>query len=559
MENIKFLLPSNIKFIDIIQIIIIFFALYQIGKTLKNTRAWLLVKGLLAIALFYLFCSLTDMVVLQYLVQSMVGLLSIAIIIMFQPELQKIVEKIGTSSFSSLKTVFKKEKKAQYFSNQTIEEISIACEEMSKVKTGALIVLERSIPLDTDSGITVGAEVTNQLLINIFEKNTPLHDGAVIIQNNKVSAATCYLPLSKNNKIKKSLGTRHRAGIGISETTDAIVIVVSEETGHISVCLKGKIKENLSKSDLQNYLKEESKLPEIKEITAKKHETSFAFKSGMLLLSCIICFSIINIEDPIDTIEFNDIPVEIINSDALTSNNKSYEITQGKTISLRIKGHRSDLTGIDKNSIIATADFGEMSLVQAVPINVDVITDAEITIEILSDNVMKLELEDLIQAEIPVTIKTTGETNHYLANLESNPSIVIATGTRSSVNKIDRVEANFMLENISRTKNSKLKVYDKNGEIMDNISLNVDNVDITSTVYNIKEITLIVKSEDYEQSKRIFVSAEDSLLDKTEEIVIQMEEMGQNETLINLNRYLPEGFYIPSIQEEMISVGGVYE
>ena len=557
MDNLAFLVPNNFKAIDIVQIVIIFFALYELVKSLKNTRAWLLVKGIIALVLFYLFCALTDMVVLEFILQSLMSVISIAVIIMLQPELQKIMEKIGITNFKTLISSLKKDnQRSQFFSNQTIDEISTACEEMSKVKTGALIVLERNIPLETDSGIKIGADISSQLLINVFEKNTPLHDGAVIIQNNKLSAATCYLPLSKNNRIKKSLGTRHRAGIGVSETSDAIVVIVSEETGHISVCSKGKIREDLSKSELQNYLYEESKKTEIKNITNRKHETSFMFKTGILLLSCIICFCIINIEDPVDTKTFYNVPVEIINQNALTENNKTYEIVQGKTVSVEIEGHRSDLSKISQDDIKAVADFEEMSIVQAIPIRVSVNSNAEVNCEIISDEIMKLELEDLVKAEIPVTVTTKGSTSNYLAEVKSDPAIVTATGTKSAISKIGKIEAVVELHDYSDEVSSSLNTYDKNGEKMDDVSLDVKKVNVQTTVYNVKEVTLVIKAGDYEEEKNIYVSADDNLLEKTEKIVIEAENLEQGTSLLNLNLYLPEGYYLPSIQEEMITIGG---
>lgn len=556
MDNLAFLVPNNFKAIDIVQIVIIFFALYELVKSLKNTRAWLLVKGIIALVLFYLFCALTDMVVLEFILQSLMSVISIAVIIMLQPELQKIMEKIGITNFKTLISSLKKDnQRSQFFSNQTIDEISTACEEMSKVKTGALIVLERNIPLETDSGIKIGADISSQLLINVFEKNTPLHDGAVIIQNNKLSAATCYLPLSKNNRIKKSLGTRHRAGIGVSETSDAIVVIVSEETGHISVCSKGKIREDLSKSELQNYLYEESKKTEIKNITNRKHETSLMFKVGILLLSCIICFSIINIEDPVDTKTFYNVPVEIINQNALTENNKTYEIVQGKTVSVEVEGHRSDLSKISQDDIKAVADFEEMSIVQAIPIQVSVNSNAEVNCEIISDEIMKLELEDLVKAEIPVTVTTKGSTSNYLAEVKSDPAIVTATGTKSAISKIGKIEAVVELHDYSDEVSSSLNIYDKNGERMDDVSLDVKEVNVQTTVYNVKEVTLVIKAGDYEEEKNIYVSADDNLLEKTEKIVIEAENLEQGTSLLNLNLYLPEGYYLPSTQEEMITIG----
>lgn len=564
MENLKFLIPSSINLSDIIQMIIIFFLLYSIAKALKNTRAWILVKGLLMIGIFYLLCNFTNMVVLKFLIETFVGVLSIALVIMFQPELQKFVEKLGTNNLKNVIQSFKKESdKAQYFSDQTIEEICIACDEMAKVKTGALIVLERSIPLDTETGINIDAEVTNQLLINIFEKNTPLHDGAVIVKKNRVSAATCYLPLSSNKKIKKSLGTRHRAGVGISETTDAIVVIVSEETGHISVCDKGRIREDLSKSTLQNLLKEESLIPNVKDaIGSRKHETSFAFKTLILVVSIFLCVSIINIEDPVETVTFTDVPVQTLNNEVLKEADKTYEIVQGKEVSVEVKGHRSDISNLSKKDIVAIADFEEMSLVQAIPIKIEINSDSNLSAKIISDDIMKLELEDLVQREVSVTVEQKGKlsSGYYLNSIKTNPETVLITGSKTSVGKIDKVVALADVSGLQENSEqiSKLNIYDKNGEIMEDLEINAEQVNLDIKVFKTKtvplKVELISKEYDFEdiETEEITFAADDSLLTKINEIKIALDgdqyDLSKKELIIDLNLYLPEGVYLPETQ-----------
>lgn len=570
MENLRFLIPSSLNLSDIIQMVIIFFLLYSIAKALKNTRAWILVKGLLVIGIFYLFCNLTNMVVLKFLIETFVGVLSIALVIMFQPELQKFVEKLGTNNLKSLIQSFKKESdKAQYFSDQTIEEICIACEEMAKVKTGALIVLERSIPLDTETGINIDAEVTNQLLINIFEKNTPLHDGAVMVKKNRVSAATCYLPLSSNKKIKKSLGTRHRAGIGISETTDAIVVIVSEETGHISVCDKGRIKEDLSKSALQNLLKEESLIPNMKEtIGNRKHETSFAFKTLILVVSVFLCVSIINIEDPVETVTFTDVPVQTLNNEILKEADKTYEIVQGKEVTVEVKGHRSDISSLSEKDVIAFADFEEMSLVQAIPIKIEINSGANLSAKIISDNIMKLELEDLVQREVPITVEQKGRlsSGYYLNSIKTNPETVLITGSKTSVGKIDKVIALADISGLQESSEqiSGLNIYDKNGEIMDDLEMNTEQVNLDIEVFKTKtvplKVELISKEYDFEdiETEEITFAADDNLLTKINEIKITLDgdqyDLSKKELIIDLNLYLPEGVYLPETQSNTATI-----
>ena len=238
-NTIKWSLAIDFTIIDILQMVILTGIILYLFKTLYRTRAWVLIKGLITIGLVYLFICATNMTVLRAVMESLFSILAIAIVIMFQPDLQKLVEKVGTKNFTNtIGNFIKKAPQEAWLTNDQIEEITSACEDMSKAKTGALIVLEREIPLKEfiHSGISLKADISSQLLLNIFEKNTPLHDGAVIIRNHWIQSATCYLPLTTSNEVDKHLGTRHRAAIGASENTDCVVIVVSEETGAMSIC-----------------------------------------------------------------------------------------------------------------------------------------------------------------------------------------------------------------------------------------------------------------------------------------------------------------------------------
>ncbi|MBQ8877670.1 MAG: diadenylate cyclase CdaA [Lachnospiraceae bacterium] len=252
-------LPGSIRLVDIIEIILISTLLYHILLWIKNTRAWSLLKGIVVIVAFILIAAYFEMTTILWIVQNAFSVAVTAIVVILQPELRKALEDLGKKNiltsiipFDSLKTMDEGR-----FSDKTINEIAKACTEMGKVKTGALIVVEQTQSLAEyeRTGIDVDAIVTSQLLINIFEKNTPLHDGAVIIRGNRVVSATCYLPLSDNQSLSKDLGTRHRAGIGISEATDSMTIIVSEETGKISVAYDGGLDRNLDSDGLKEKLK----------------------------------------------------------------------------------------------------------------------------------------------------------------------------------------------------------------------------------------------------------------------------------------------------------------
>ena len=246
----------NLRWTDIVEILILAYLIYHILLWIKNTRAWSLLKGLLVVVAFVIVAAVFNMSTILWIVQHVTGLAVTAIVILLQPELRSAMEELGQTKILSSLFIFDNPRTSDgLFSDETISEIVRACVQMARVKTGALIVIEQTSPLQefVRTGIDVDAKVTSQLLVNIFEKNTPLHDGAVIIQGNRIAAATCYLPLSEN-RMDKDLGTRHRAGVGISELTDSLTIIVSEETGEISLAYKGALTRNVTKEQLKERL-----------------------------------------------------------------------------------------------------------------------------------------------------------------------------------------------------------------------------------------------------------------------------------------------------------------
>lgn len=242
---------------DIAEIVIITFIVYNIMVWIKNTRAWVLFKGLLVILGFIFFAAVFQMNTILWLAEKTLSVGIIALVIIFQPELRKALEQIGQKRFfSGFAFLDSQRSDARRYSDRTIQELVKACFEMGKVKTGALIVVEKDIVLSDieRTGIAVDAVISNQLIINIFEHNTPLHDGAVIVRGNKIVAATCYLPLSDNLRLSKELGTRHRAAVGVSEVNDSLTIVVSEETGKVSLAEQGKLERNVTPERLKERL-----------------------------------------------------------------------------------------------------------------------------------------------------------------------------------------------------------------------------------------------------------------------------------------------------------------
>ena len=250
---------SGLRWTDIVEIIILAFVLYYVLVWIKNTKAWSVLKGFFVIVAFILIAAYFEMNTIIWIVQNTFGVVATAVVVILQPELRKAIDELGRKNILTTILPFELGKSSPEgrFSDKTINEIAKACVEMGKVKTGALIVMEQNQSLTEyeRTGIDVDGIVTSQLLINIFEHNTPLHDGAIIVRGNRVTSATCYLPLSDNMRLSKDLGTRHRAGVGISEVTDSLTVIVSEETGKISVAYEGNLERGLSGDALKERLK----------------------------------------------------------------------------------------------------------------------------------------------------------------------------------------------------------------------------------------------------------------------------------------------------------------
>ena len=256
---LKTLDSLQIRKTDVVEVIILAFLLYQVLVWIKRTRAWSLLKGFVVLLIFIFLAWAFQLNTIFWLVQNVFSLGITALIIVFQPELRRALEQLGQQNiFNSLFSLDNSKEVSARFSDKTVNELIKAVYEMAKVKTGALIVIEKNTPLQEyeRTGITLDSLLSSQLLINIFEHNTPLHDGAIIVRGDRVISATCYLPLSDNMFLSKELGTRHRAAVGVSEVSDSLTIVVSEETGKVSVASEGKLMRDLAENELRAQLVE---------------------------------------------------------------------------------------------------------------------------------------------------------------------------------------------------------------------------------------------------------------------------------------------------------------
>lgn len=250
--NLSKLSIPNIRITDVIDIILVAVVIYIIIAWIRETRAWSLFKGIIVVVVVCLLSYQFHFYTVSWIIEKTLSVGIIAIIVLFQPEFRKGLEQLGKGQIVSNIFVNDDDEK---LSIRTVEEVITACYKMAAVRTGALILLEQNVALGDleETGIEIDAAVSSQLLINIFENKTPLHDGAVIIRNNRVAAATCIMPLTQS-EIGLDLGTRHRAAVGASEVSDAYVIVVSEETGAVSVAHDGRLYRNVSEDKIRKML-----------------------------------------------------------------------------------------------------------------------------------------------------------------------------------------------------------------------------------------------------------------------------------------------------------------
>lgn len=594
MENLfqffeSFYIPK-LSFLDFIEILIIITIIYNLEKNLKSTRAWVIIKGIIVLALMYLSSLILGLSVIETLFQGAISICLISLIILFEPEIKKFLEELGNHSVQDIVKIIKNRKPItnKRYSDNTIKEILEACATMSEAKTGALIILEQDSILNEyiNTGININADISSQLLINIFEHNTPLHDGAVIIKKDKIIAATCYLPLSENNRINKKLGTRHRAGIGLSETTDAIVIIVSEETGKISLVKDGNIKHGISIENLHNLLNEYQIKKDnisIKDGIIKhkikkrgiKDRISHNFLSKVFSagFGLFIWVAIINSQDPLITKTFT-IPVVIENETALNEVGKTFEIIEGDYVDVKITATRSVINNLKENDIIATADFQKLSYTYAVPIEATIPSLNESQYDIDTNSAaLILELDEIAELNIDLQIESIGncEDGYYVQNLTSNTNTIDISGAQSIIKTIEKaiVKVNIDNKKDDFTETYVLEIYDKNGNKLNNDDFNISTTQIiiNGTISPTKEIPINISLKnditnnykllnyDIDLNDLIIAGNKDDL-DEIDEINIEVdiskEQIKESYIkTINLYEYLPENIDIANSSNKL--------
>lgn len=569
---------------DIIQILIIFYALYYIIKSIRNTRAWILAKGIGIVYIIYSIVVLLRLNTVEYIMQQLFSLTAVAIIIMFQPELQKLFESLGKQDFKTWYNKIKKDKNKEFklLHDETIDEIVEGCKKMAAVKTGVLLVIERDIPLENviNSGIDINADVTGALLINIFEKNTPLHDGAVVIKNNNVRAATCYLPLSKNPEIQKSLGTRHRAGIGISETTDALVVIVSEETGEISFCDNGKINHGISPEMLKKKLQAIGNKPTVEQEKSKHSIVSankISTKVIVAIVSIMLWVSITNSQDAVVTTTIKNVPVSITNANVLDKIGQTYKVTSGKTVDIKITGRRSVVSSINQSDLIAEADFRKMSQVYSVPIQVSSKKhNKELEINTTNDDVMTLKLENIVEKELTleVVVKGKPKNGNYIVPDELGTDKIKVSAPETKVKSMKRAK---LVINVDGKSNDFITfatpiIERSDGKAVDmsGVNLSDKSVRVSMKAYKTKEVNLVLNtysSSDNEMYKlleykfeknRISIAGDENTLKSIKNISVDIDLSTSDDSatsiIIDTQQYLPEGTMLVNNDDNQIEL-----
>ena len=491
----------KVGIIDIIQIALIAFFVYQFMVWIKYTHAYTLLKGILVVLLFILVAYIFKMNTILWIFSNLASTLIVGVIVIFQPELRKVLEQLGQKKIMSALIPFDAGKEVkERFTDKTISELVKACFDMGEVKTGALIVIEQEEKL-TDyirTGINVDAILTSQLLINIFEHNTPLHDGAVIVRENRIVAATCYLPLSDNMELSKQLGTRHRAGVGISEQTDSVTIIVSEETGQVSVAQNGRLIRGVNSAKLREILVraqnkqvvDNSKLRHLLKGRMKHEEEkthcNLSLKIMSVAIAIVVWLIVVNIDNPVGTNYYTITDVELINKEYVESSDTIGKMCMPEenqdSVKVAITASKKVRDRIRLSDITAVADLQQAVSLDTDPVMVPITvtclasgvlpSDIKVTPQNLTVNLDEKETQEFV---VNVSKGDTKPGKDYeVGSLTASPEKIRITGPKTLVNKIDKVNATIALDGNTEdyTQEVNLTIYDKNQEALSESEMN---------------------------------------------------------------------------------------
>ena len=588
----------HIGVMDIIEIVVLTVCLYKIILSIINTRIMIVLQGAFICLLAYFIAFICNFNVFLMIFQFLIPVCLFALIMIFQPELRKFLEKAGTVQFSNitwLKDILLGRKKSAdilRYSDETIDEICKAVEAMSAVKTGALMVFERDVPLSDfeDKAIFLNADVSSALIINSFEKNTPLHDGAMIIKGNKISSATCYLPLSDNPKINKKFGTRHRAAIGASEKADCFVITVSEETGKISWIMDGEIKHGLTIAQLKEKLNEYK----VKQVGIKlkkrglremlKH--NWVFKTVSVVIAICAWIILMNVFNPVSTRVFSNVPITVENAGELTNLNKTFSFVDYDSVDVSVTLDRISLDSLSVEDIKVVADMSNLSITNSVNLVAYIDKYPKAKVSFVSDSSAKFELDDLVTQEFSITPSIAdNSSNDYVYNsAELQTKTVLVTAPKSIIQKIGSVQAraDILASDVgySHKKVGTIFVYDKNGEdITSKVTLSLIEVLLNVSMDAVKEVDLDIDvnssiSSDFRVSKvtydkpKIRIRGTQSVLNPINNISVELNLPVNDDTVLNednirretvvLSEYLPDGVSVLKPEDSEIELSIQY-
>lgn len=538
------------------------FVFYLIWDRAKSKKIFHIIKGLMFLVALFSAATLFEFPSVALLLKYFIGLCLILILILSQPEIRKFLEAVGNTSFLSY--FFGKEKNLA--EKKDILEIVEACVQMSKDKTGGILVFEEnSLIPEGERGTRLNAEISKNLILNLFFNKSPLHDGAIIIGDGKIKYAGCFLPMSEE---KKDLGTRHNASIGATMQYDCFCITISEERGYISYVKNGEIQQNLKRDQLYDILEER-----LRKENKKQKEFPIKKLSISLLLGVCSWFLLANTTDPIISMKYANLPIAIRNESALGENVYSFS-SKDKT-SIVVTGKRSMLDKIQKEDLLPFVDIRKMSAGGSVPVEISRLEQYESSGISLSssEKVSVLRTEEIVEKEIPVTysIKSPGK-DKYIKRVEVTPSLVKIKGAKSKIEIVDAASISFSLSQVKENMALPIALYDRNGTQMDmdDFSIDYPNIKTSVTLYPTKRVPIILNQPPKEKEefvisvdpKEVLIAAEENILQKIEKIAIPFplsedEKNSFSGTLIksvDLSKVVPSNIHFPEEKKASIEI-----
>ena len=493
------MLPT-IKVMDIVDILVVAFLIYKVIMMVRSTSAARIAKSVLIILILAGVTQLLNMYLLNYILDKILEIGLVALIVVFQPELRRMLEKLGSKNVREILSVKEEQREIDRVIEQTVQ----ACEIMAKERTGVLIVFERSIPLleYQKSGTVVDACVSSELLRNLFFTKASLHDGAVIIRNDRIAAAGCVLPLTENHNISSDLGTRHRAGIGISEVSDAVVVIVSEETGTISVAISCST--SWPPSARRRHATRSSSSAGSKRRTKMQKSKILAFLLA-LVVSIVLWFYAVTVVNPDDTITISGISVQFEGTEALTSQGLMLTGGDSTKVSIKVSGRRSDLKELNNETVTAIADVTRIAASGSYQLSWSVVWPSTVATGDISETSrapsrISVTVSDIKEnPEVPIELEYTGEpkTGYMIdkSNLTLGTQSISVRGPAEEVNKIARAVVRVDVTDADALIDTDCPVVllDKDGNelsLSQYVTSSADSIRVTIPILQYKDIKL---------------------------------------------------------------------